>query len=770
MKKILTFILTVFFVSILIIKPTILQAETNETIRVWVGAIEREKVAMESIAAEYKSKTGINVEVYQKLEIFTVPTALVNNAELEDRPDIVYMQAPDIGGLVKSGYLMPLEISSDLHNRYSEVAFDAFTYNNEVYGIGYSNSTSGLIYNKDLIATEDLPTTWEELFEIAEELTIKDQSNNIIQRGIYINATDMWFNYPLIREYGGYYYGKYPNGDYNAYDIGLDNPGMLDYVNKIKELKAKGLVLNNPSKKDYSDIIAEFANGRVAMFFYGLWSSQIFKDAGINYGIAKLPDDAKPLTTVEGFVINKYTRNPSAATDFLDFIFSDENYMKLIQAGNNYEKKTGERNPTNFEAINSDYIQSDEILKAFSEIGYNVEPFPNIPEGTLWYNQEVTITTFKTIFFGDSSGNEVNALYKLTELADYIRRNVSLLNENVEYIKIPWWVYVIVTAVFVSLIVIFVIKKYQAKRKNHFTEKFSKKQTLIAWLLMLPMILLLAIFYVYPIFHNFYLSFTNYCAVNLRDYGLVGFANYQKIFKEGISGLLSMSIWTIFFAFSVIAISFILGTLLATLLDSANAKIAKIYRLIYILPWVIPTVITLLMWQGLLETEGGLINQILSIFGIGKVPWLTNPLMARISTILVMVWFSFPYYMIIAFGFLKSIPKDYYEAARVDGGTKSFIFFKITLPLIFRALIPTLIMGFIMQFNQFGVYMLTQGGPASDVLGNPGATDLLITYVFNTAFNSKRYSLAASYSVIIFIFVAIFALITMRINKKRMEV
>jgi len=231
-----------------------------------------------------------------------------------------------------------------------------------------------------------------------------------------------------------------------------------------------------------------------------------------------------------------------------------------------------------------------------------------------------------------------------------------------------------------------------------------------------------------------------------------------------------MSIWTIVFAFSVIAISFILGTLLATLLDSANAKIAKIYRLIYILPWVIPTVITLLMWQGLLETEGGLINQILSIFGIGKVPWLTNPLMARISTILVMVWFSFPYYMIIAFGFLKSIPKDYYEAARVDGGTKSFIFFKITLPLIFRALIPTLIMGFIMQFNQFGVYMLTQGGPASDVLGNPGATDLLITYVFNTAFNSKRYSLAASYSVIIFIFVAIFALITMRINKKRMEV
>jgi arabinogalactan oligomer/maltooligosaccharide transport system permease protein len=143
--------------------------------------------------------------------------------------------------------------------------------------------------------------------------------------------------------------------------------------------------------------------------------------------------------------------------------------------------------------------------------------------------------------------------------------------------------------------------------------------------------------------------------------------------------------------------------------------------------------------------------------------------MARVSTVFVMVWFSFPYYMVVASGFLQSIPKEYYEAARIDGGSRSYIFFHITLPLVFKALIPTLIMGFIMQFNQFGVYMLTQGGPASDVLGQPGATDLLITYVFNTAFNSKRYALAATYSVVIFVFVAVFALITMRVNKKRME-
>jgi maltose-binding protein MalE len=248
MKKIIIALLMIF--AAFVFSANIIRPKADDgTIRIWVGAISREKEVMEDLAAEFKEKTGVTVKVYQKLEIFTVPAALVNNAELEERPDIVYMQAPDIGGLVKSGYLQPLEISAEMRGRFCPVAFEAFTFNNEVYGVGYSNSAYGLIYNKDLIATEDLPETWEDLFAKAEELTIADDDGNITQRGLYLNATDMWFNYPLIREYGGYYYGRHANGDYNAYDVGLDNPGMLDYVAKIKELKAKGMVLNNPNKK-----------------------------------------------------------------------------------------------------------------------------------------------------------------------------------------------------------------------------------------------------------------------------------------------------------------------------------------------------------------------------------------------------------------------------------------------------------------------------------------------------------------------------------------
>nr|MBP8989569.1 sugar ABC transporter permease [Clostridia bacterium] len=190
---------------------------------------------------------------------------------------------------------------------------------------------------------------------------------------------------------------------------------------------------------------------------------------------------------------------------------------------------------------------------------------------------------------------------------------------------------------------------------------------------------------------------------------------------------------------------------------------------IYILPWVIPTVITLLMWQGLLETDGGLINQILNLIGLPSVPWLSHPMWARVSAIGVMTWFSFPYFMVIAFGMLKSIPKDYFEAAKIDGASGAYIFWHITLPLLYQAMVPTLIMSFMMQINQFGIYLLTQGGPPSDKLGAPGATDLLITYIFNTAFNTKRYAVAAAYSVILFAVISVLALFIMNQNKKQTE-
>lgn len=152
--------------------------------------------------------------------------------------------------------------------------------------------------------------------------------------------------------------------------------------------------------------------------------------------------------------------------------------------------------------------------------------------------------------------------------------------------------------------------------------------------------------------------------------------------------------------------------------------------------------------------------------GLPKIPWLTDPNMARISVILVIVWCSFPFLSVVALGQLQSIPEMLYEASRIDGAGSWQSFKSITLPQLLRGMTPVLILSFIMQFNQFGVFLITEGGPASETLGAPGKTDLLLTYVYNVAFSVYRYDLAATYSVVIFVFLAIFALINMKLSKK----
>ncbi len=773
-KKIL---LSVIFLMALICIIPHAKAETDQTLRIWFSQYQEENEAMETIAQNYESETGIDVEVISRINIFNAAKDLVNNAQLDERPDIVFMQAPDIGCLIKSGIITPVGDHIDeasLASRYAGIALDAFRYDGELYGVGYAVDSYGLIYNKDLISEEELPQTWDDFFRIAQELTLTTNEGEVTTYGTLLNSKDIWFNYPIIRNYDGYYFGNYPNGDYNPYDIGLNNQGMLHYIEKMKLMMEANIVLQNKVHTE-SEIVSRFANGKVAMILYGLWYANTFKEKGIDYSIASLPDQAdgtisKALTTVQGFVINNYSLNKQEAFSFLEYILEDNNQQLLIEAGNGHEAKLGTRNPASISVMQSSYIQEDPILASLSSLNDECEAFPNIPEGPIWYNY--TPQALQAIFFGDANGNQIVASAKLDELVGKIAEDVQLINYQAERIDIPDNLLLYFVVILVMIVIAYLVIKHRRmiERKVPYRRRKILKSTLLAWLLLLPMLVLLCVFYLYPIIHNLYLSMTDYSGINMIDYGVIGLANFKNVFVAGLDGLVSMILWTFVFACCVVGLSFIIGALLAVMLEKISFRISKIYRIIYILPWAIPTVITLLMWQGLLETESGLINQILSIFGNVRIPWLDSPHWARISTILVMTWFSFPYFMITASGMIKLISHDLYDAAKIDGAGFLQQFRLITLPLIFRAMVPTLIMSFIMQFNQFGVYILTGGGPSSDQIGAPGATDLLITYVFNLAFNTKRYAVAAAYSVIIFIFVGLFSLTIMKINRKHMEV
>lgn len=281
-----------------------------------------------------------------------------------------------------------------------------------------------------------------------------------------------------------------------------------------------------------------------------------------------------------------------------------------------------------------------------------------------------------------------------------------------------------------------------------------------------PVFFIIGLICLFPIIYNIYLSMTNFSIYRYLNYSFIGLKNYIKMFGDNVNNFINLISWTFIYSSIVLILSFFLGTFLAVLLNNKMVKLRKIYRTFLIIPWAVPAFITLLIWRGLLNYNFGAINQLIQLFGLDKIPWLLEPIWARISVIMVSIWYGFPYLMVVVLGVLQSIPRELYEAASLDGASRFHAFKRITLPLLLKQMLPILLLNFIMNFNNFGIYLLTEGGPALGSAMNPGATDLLITYIFRLAFSIRRYGLAAAYAVIIFIFLAIFYLINIWLSGK----
>jgi arabinogalactan oligomer/maltooligosaccharide transport system permease protein len=236
----------------------------------------------------------------------------------------------------------------------------------------------------------------------------------------------------------------------------------------------------------------------------------------------------------------------------------------------------------------------------------------------------------------------------------------------------------------------------------------------------------------------------------------VGARNFGRIIHSPLirDPFLKVFIWTMVFAVLVVFFSFALGLLLAVALNKPGLRFQRTYRSLLIIPYAVPAFLSLLVWQGLLNDDFGVVNRAFHI----SIPWLFDPNWARVSVILVSVWLTVPYFFLVSLGALQSIPNELIEAARVDGGGARQVFRKVTLPLLLVAVAPLMIASFAFNFNNFGnIYLLTGGGPSLDNSPIAGATDILISYTYKIAFAAGKgqdYGLASSIAILIFIIVA----------------
>ena len=233
----------------------------------------------------------------------------------------------------------------------------------------------------------------------------------------------------------------------------------------------------------------------------------------------------------------------------------------------------------------------------------------------------------------------------------------------------------------------------------------------------------------------------------------VALKNFTKIFttRNITSPFLRVFIWTVLWSLFSVLSSFAAGLALALVLNAGDLKGRYFYRTLFILPYAIPSFITILMWGGFLNEDFGIINLATGV----TIPWLSDPngILPKVSCVVVNLWLSFPYQMIISLGALQSIDASMYEAADVDGATKAQQFWKITLPLLLVTLGPMLVGSFAFAFNNFGgIFLLTGGGPVMDPGVLPGQTDILISYTYKLAFgaNETDYGLASAIGIIVF--------------------
>lgn len=290
------------------------------------------------------------------------------------------------------------------------------------------------------------------------------------------------------------------------------------------------------------------------------------------------------------------------------------------------------------------------------------------------------------------------------------------------------------------------------------------KKVIRPWGYSLPAMILIAMIVLFPIVYTGYISFTNMNLYHWTDYSLIGADNYKRALLKVDSGFLAALGTTLVWTAVNMALDTAIAYGLAVALNTRGLKARRIYKTLLIFPWAMPAYVSILVWRvGMYNTEFGLLNKLLVAFGFGKVDFLSRNVPAFFSCMVLNLWMSLPYMILMMDGALRAIDQSMYESAVLDGANLWQKNRYITIPSLQKIMAPVVIMTTFITFKQFDIiYLLTmQKGSVT------GATlQTIITYAHQNAFVSNNYGLSAAVSMIIFGIIILFSFRTNRIQKE----
>src|SRR6267143_1189011 len=295
-------------------------------------------------------------------------------------------------------------------------------------------------------------------------------------------------------------------------------------------------------------------------------------------------------------------------------------------------------------------------------------------------------------------------------------------------------------------------------RKRSSLRIAMKRKSTAAFLMTLPLILLIAILVIYPAFYSLHLA-----TLNKSMQRFVGIGNFELLFKRETFWLVVKQ--SCIFAITAVIFKALIGFIVAHFVHNIPAKGQRKWRGMLLVPWVIPPAMSCLAWLWLFDPSYSAFNYILALFGVGPVPWTGDAYWARFSVILVNVWIGAPFFMIMYLAALKSVPEQLYEAASIDGATWWQRIWYVTLPMMRNIIAITALFSLIVTFANFDIVrVLTNGGPIDQ-------THVFATWAFQLGIRSGDIPLGAAVSLFMFPILAVAAVFILRgVHKRGREI
>jgi cellobiose transport system permease protein len=287
------------------------------------------------------------------------------------------------------------------------------------------------------------------------------------------------------------------------------------------------------------------------------------------------------------------------------------------------------------------------------------------------------------------------------------------------------------------------------------------------YLMITPYFILFIAFSLFPILFSLVISFTNWNGIGSMSF--VGLDNYLRLFTN--DKFFYMSLWNTFLIIAItIPLQIILGLLLAVFLKDFFGKSRNTLQLINFLPYITTPVAVGIIFQILFDWKYGTVNALLSVIGLDSVYWLGHAWAARVVVIVMLTWTLFGYKMVLFLAGLSTIPEELYESAKIDGAKWKDSFFHITIPMLKPIMTFVIITSIITGFRLFDQPQLLFSSEAQPIGGPDQAVLTVVMRYYQVSFQNFEFGYGSATAYSLFIVIAIFSFIFIKILNRREEI